>query len=610
MTTRILLLISVILAVAAVPDKTTAALPPTLSYQGVLTDLAGVPLADGTYNLTVRLYGQSAGGAALWQESQSVDLVGGVFSTVLGATSPPTLGTIDFDQQLWLGLEVDTDGEMTPRTALTATPYSFIAGDLGDGVALRSLNGLTDDVNLLAGSGVTISPIGNDLVLSSTGGGSGADADWAFNGANMYSLASGFVGIGTTTPTRDLEIVNDGVNGVRFGLRDETDPAVQSYQIATMLIATELANGSIGMTTTTGGSKTMHVRSSTPGTDLELRATEDVHLHHISRLRIIRSGDDVAEFNNRDEMLFFADPDGEVAGVMIRGYDPDSGNDGGEMIFNNEQGQATIRLDGHMDGNHGGTIQMHGKADNLAIELRAQHNAGNNGGVINVFDEVGTRTVRLDGENSGNGPFEGGGRMSLYHENGLETTRLEAQEDGNPNQGGVLKLYDEAGNLTVQLDADYGGKGRVITEILEITGGADLSEQFDITSIGSSVLAGHVVCIDPDRPGELKLSERAYDTCVAGVVSGAGGVRPGMLMGQSGSAADGAHPVALTGRVYVQADAASSAIRPGDLLTTSDVPGHAMKVSDSSLAQGAILGKAMTALTDGRGLVLVLVTLQ
>jgi hypothetical protein len=46
------------------------------------------------------------------------------------------------------------------------------------------------------------------------------------------------------------------------------------------------------------------------------------------------------------------------------------------------------------------------------------------------------------------------------------------------------------------------------------------------------------------------------------------------------------------------------------LLTTSSVPGYAMKVTDHSRAAGAILGKAMTALSEGKGMVLVLVTLQ
>ena len=83
-----------------------------------------------------------------------------------------------------------------------------------------------------------------------------------------------------------------------------------------------------------------------------------------------------------------------------------------------------------------------------------------------------------------------------------------------------------------------------------------------------------------------------------------------MLMGQEDSVADGAHPVALTGRVYVWADASNGPIEPGDLLTTSGIPGHAMKVSDFDKAHGATLGKAMTSLEEGRGLVLVLVSLQ
>ena len=96
----------------------------------------------------------------------------------------------------------------------------------------------------------------------------------------------------------------------------------------------------------------------------------------------------------------------------------------------------------------------------------------------------------------------------------------------------------------------------------------------------------------------------------AGVISGAGGVQPGMMIGQEGTLADGEHPVALTGRVYVWVDATRGAIKPGDLLTTSPTPGHAMKVANPARAQGAIIGKAMTGLKAGKGLVLVLVTLQ
>jgi hypothetical protein len=119
-----------------------------------------------------------------------------------------------------------------------------------------------------------------------------------------------------------------------------------------------------------------------------------------------------------------------------------------------------------------------------------------------------------------------------------------------------------------------------------------------------------VVAIDPENPGQLRIADKAYDRMVAGIVSGAGGINPGLILQQEGSVAMGEHPVALTGRVYVMADASNGEIVPGDLLTTSDTPGHAMKVTDYELAQGAILGKAMSAIDQETGLVLVLVSLQ
>jgi hypothetical protein len=146
--------------------------------------------------------------------------------------------------------------------------------------------------------------------------------------------------------------------------------------------------------------------------------------------------------------------------------------------------------------------------------------------------------------------------------------------------------------------------------VVQITGGADLSEKFEVRRGKTEIEPGMVVAIDPTNPGKLEVSAKAYDRRVVGILSGAGGVAPGMLMGQAGTLADGDHAVALSGRVYVWADASNGPISAGDLLTTSSHPGHAMKVKDHGKAQGAILGKAMTGLSKGRGLVLVLVTLQ
>jgi hypothetical protein len=140
-----------------------------------------------------------------------------------------------------------------------------------------------------------------------------------------------------------------------------------------------------------------------------------------------------------------------------------------------------------------------------------------------------------------------------------------------------------------------------------ITGGSDLAELFDVS--GAQAEPGALLIIDASRPGQLTISTRAYDTKVAGIVSGAGGVNPGLTLHQAGVMEGDTH-VAIAGRVYVKATAINGAIEPGDLLTTSDVPGHAMKATDADRSHGAIIGKAMTGLDSGTGLVLVLVNLQ
>jgi len=149
---------------------------------------------------------------------------------------------------------------------------------------------------------------------------------------------------------------------------------------------------------------------------------------------------------------------------------------------------------------------------------------------------------------------------------------------------------------------------QISTGILEITGGSDIAEPFNVAGDAEP---GMVVSIDPERLGEMRLSSTAYDSRVAGVISGAGGVNPGLTLTQEGTVADGEHPVALSGRVwcYVDADAAGP-VAAGDLLTTSPTPGHAMKATDRDRAPGAVIGKAMSSLEEGRGLVLVLVNLQ
>ena len=168
---------------------------------------------------------------------------------------------------------------------------------------------------------------------------------------------------------------------------------------------------------------------------------------------------------------------------------------------------------------------------------------------------------------------------------------------------GVTKLrgYVAIGNIapTTALDVD----GAVT-----IRGGADIVEGFD-SVCDTAFEPGTVLVIDPENPGMLMCAEGTYDKKVAGVVSGAGGVQPGIKLGQSG-VLDGDIPVAMTGRVYVKCSAENGSVEPGDLLTTASLAGHAMKATDATRSNGTVIGKAMGSLESGEGLVLVLVNLQ
>jgi hypothetical protein len=249
---------------------------------------------------------------------------------------------------------------------------------------------------------------------------------------------------------------------------------------------------------------------------------------------------------------------------------------GGALRLNGNNGQERALLYG---ANSGGSIQLHNSANALSVDMRSQFSAGNTAAWVGLND------------------------------NGAQKITFAAR-NGSTGLGGLVGVFNGSGTPTILLTGDTGaGKGRVTTSVLQITGGSDLSEQFEVGA-KQVIQPGMVVCIDPQNPGKLVMSTKAHDRTVAGIVSGAGGVNPGMLMGQQGTVADGKHPVALTGRVYCLADAGEGAIEPGDLLTSSETDGHAMRASDHARSQGAIIGKAMTPLPAGQGLVLVLVSLQ
>ena len=118
---------------------------------------------------------------------------------------------------------------------------------------------------------------------------------------------------------------------------------------------------------------------------------------------------------------------------------------------------------------------------------------------------------------------------------------------------------------------------------------------------------GSVVAYDPTRNGLVPAS-RQNARQVIGVISGAGGLRPGMIIG---SREDGTEdlPVSMSGVIYVKVTDEAGIVEPGDLLVPSSTPGVGMRAPTDPLAQqGEIFGKALEPRDgDGEGLVLMLV---
>lgn len=101
-----------------------ASVPDNINYQGYLTDSNNNPI-NGTTNITFSLYSVKTGGVPLWADAVPVTISNGLFTVMLGGTIPfpATL----FDTPLWLGINVEGDGEMTPRTELNSSAYAFHA---------------------------------------------------------------------------------------------------------------------------------------------------------------------------------------------------------------------------------------------------------------------------------------------------------------------------------------------------------------------------------------------------------------------------------------------------------------------------------------------------
>ncbi|MGH1363215.1 MAG: tail fiber domain-containing protein [Calditrichia bacterium] len=235
-----------------------AQIPAGISYQGVITDSLGVPVSDSTYSFTFQLYSGEAGGTSIWTESKQLTTEDGLFFTILGDVVPFG-ASIDFTAPYWLGITLDVDPEFTPRIPLASVGYSLRSGiaaraEVADtasyalagpidttlidsryvnegqaaaisanmlqdssisalkfvpGEVVKSVNGLSENVEIRAGSNVTLTDSANTLTIT-------ANLSQG-QGLSEVVAGNGLVGGGTSDPV--LIAVGEGT-GIRV---NETD---------------------------------------------------------------------------------------------------------------------------------------------------------------------------------------------------------------------------------------------------------------------------------------------------------------------------------------------------------------------------------------------------
>jgi len=488
------------------------------TYQGRLMD-ANVP-ADGPYDLQFSLFPDpvlNLGQIGSPIEVNDIDIIDGYFTVELDFGNKAFGG-----DARWLEIGIrpwDSEERYTllsPRREVTPTPY-----------ALYAQNASTDN-------------------------------DWMVSGSDMYSIPSGNIGIGTTTPASSLEVISPvDTHAIRatsnyipvYALRTATTgtwPAVEGD-------CNSLATGAAGVRgkilSTNPGSLSAGVYGYNSG---EGSNGVGVRGHHVG------SGTGV-----------YGQCDNGYGGYFIGAKNYFGGNVG--------IGTTNPRTDLEVLGTTGLRVTT-GQHSNVFGDFKHAYSGGL---IINANAGGGWADMSLQTDGTTRMFIESGGNV------GIGTT-------GNPPERLTVR-----GNILVQSVST----GASVAEIGE---GLDYAEGFNVTE-DADIQAGTVLVIDSDNPGKLKVSRSAYDSKVAGIVAGAKGLGSGVRLGIGQFDYD----VALAGRVYCNVDATEIAVQAGDLLTTSVTPGHAMKATDYDQARGAILGKAMQKLEQGqKGQILVLVTLQ
>ena len=199
-----------------------------ISLQGFLKDANGKAVADGNKVLTFKLYNAATGGTLLWTKTfNSVSVVGGVYAVQLGASdSNVEISTLAWDVPYYVGITVESEPELAPRTEFTYAPYTFAvnkanladvatyattAGAIGGALDLAT-GGFTADMRIIKNSKPITATNPDKNIRLGDGSGTTSSLKLFSNNAETMTITGGNVGIGVTGPSATLEVARAGAN--------------------------------------------------------------------------------------------------------------------------------------------------------------------------------------------------------------------------------------------------------------------------------------------------------------------------------------------------------------------------------------------------------------
>ncbi len=257
-----------------------------------------------------------------------------------------------------------------------------------------------------------------------------------------------------------------------------------------------------------------------------------------------------------------------------------------------------------------GSVGVDAKSNTGPAALRAVHAGVGGPGVFGQSKAVGVWGKSVGDGLGSSGVFGEAIDGPGVSGHSISSVGMDAKSDKGPaalraahGSNGLAGLFIGGVQVTrnLQVDGDIDVKGDIRLA------NADCAEDFDVAA-WTDADPGTVMVLNTD--GLLEASGIAYDKRVVGVVSGAGHYQPGIVLDRRDDTKALRRPIALLGKVFCKVDARYDAVAVGDLLTTSTTPGHAMKVDDPANAFGAVVGKALRPLRQGRGLIPILIALQ